>query len=740
MDFVGPPGNATTTAMNQQAVKSVPMGKKGLVMFTPVQAEPTPPPLNTSEVMAESAENALIQSSALAGWATQQWELNRNGRDVVNARLIRCLAAVKGEYSTDQQRVLDSGYGASTIFYKLTGTKAAAADAWLREIMMPAGDRAWGLDPTTLPELPPDLDKEVREAIFNVVLQMQQEMGAEIDEMTAIKIRDRSLDAALHAVKEEAKKRAGRMSDKLNDMMEEGGWNKAFSEFLTNFTTYPTAILKGPISIRHKTLKWGPNNEPIVESKEGMTWRAVSPFDVYPAPQSHSPNDGAFIERMRITRSELHGYIGVRGYNEDAIRVVLDQHGAGMLTHWLETEGERRRLENSTDVWKVPPQYVDALHIWGSVEGRLLTEWGMKGIEDEQRYYEIDAVLVGGEIIRAELNSDPLGRRPYHVASFRPVPGAFWGMSIPELMLDTQAMCNACARAIEDNLSIGSLPQSAVNVDALVPGEDLTAQVPGKVWTYRTRDDMGAEIPGDFIKWFSPPNNTPELLKVMEEFERRADDETGIPRYSYGNQNTYGAASTASGLEMLMTQAAKGIRRAVAIIDENVIQPVIEQLFTQVMLYDPNQAIKGDCKVVARGTAALLIKSQIQQSRISFLQTIANPIFAPILGENGIRVLLEETARAMDLPVDKLFNELERLKREAQAEAAAQTPPQPSPDVALKAQVDMEKIKAGKQEAAADTAIQLAQMKMQDNKALREEANLSQQSKRPYPASIKKGE
>lgn len=730
-------GNNQTAAMNEQARKSVPMGSKGLVAFTPVEADPMPPVMGT-EVNAESAENPLIASTLLAGHITQQWELNRNGRDVVNARLVRCLAAVKGEYSNDQLAVLGQGYGSSTLFYKLTGTKTAAASAWLREIMMPPGDRAWGLDPTTLPDLPEDMEKEVRQAIFDSVLRMQEEMGAELAPEQARKIRESGIDAAKYAVKEAAKKRANRMSDKLADIMEEGRWNKAFSDFIENFCTYPTAILKGPISTRQKSLKWGPNNEPMVESKEGTTWRAVSPFDVYPAPQAPTPQEGSFIERIRITKAELFGYIGVRGYNEDAIRRVLDQHGAGMLNHWLETEGERRRLENSTDVWKVPPQYVDALHFWGSAEGKLLVEWGMEGIEDEQRYYEIDAVLVGGEVIRAELNSDPLGRRPYHIASYRPVPGAFWGIGIPELMLDTQAMANACARGIEDNLSNSSMPQVAVNIDAIVPGEDLTAQVPGKVWTYRTRDDMGAEIPGDFIKWFAPPSNTVELLKVMEEFERRADDETGIPRYSYGNQATYGAASTASGLEMLMTQAAKGIRRAVAIIDENVIQPAIEMLFTHVMLFDPDGDIKGDCKVVPRGTAALLIKSQIQQSRISFLQTIANPIFAPVLGEDGIRILLEETARAMDLPVEKIFNELERMRREAELQAQRAAPPQPSPDVALKAQVDMAKIGAQKEEAVADTAIQLAQMKMQERNNLREQASLSQESERPYPKSIPK--
>lgn len=730
----------------QERASSVPMGSKGFVSFTPAELPEMEQPMTEVEMRVDDTlENPLIHSSELAGHITQEWEENRNGRDVVNARLIRCLAAVKGEYSNDQLNVLNNSYSSSTLFYKLTGTKTNAASAWIREILMPPGERAWGLEPTTLPDLPPEMDQQVRESVFQSILQVQQEMQQELSLEEAPKILERAHDAALHAVQEFAKKRAGRMSDKLNDIMQEGGWSKAFSEFIEHFCTYPSAILKGPIPIRKKSLNWGEDNKPLIESKEGFGFYVVNPFDAYPAPQSDTPNDGSFIERIRLTRAELYGYIGVRGYSSSAIRQVLQNHSYGTLNHWLESEGERRRLENSTDVWKTPSQYIDAIHYWGSVQGRMLKEWASRDednqdyfeIDDDDRYYEIDAVLIGGDVIRAEVNSDPLGRRPYQMASFRPIPGSFWGLAIPELMLDTQAMCNACARSIEDNLAISSMPQVAINTDAVGAGEDLSAQVPGKVWTYRTRDDSGAEIPGDFIRWFSPPTNTAELLKVMEEFERRADDETGIPRYSYGNQNTYGAASTASGLEMLMTQAAKGIRRAVGIIDENVIQPVIEQLFTQVMLYDDDETIKGDCKVVPRGTAALLIKSQIQQSRISFLQTIANPIFAPILGENGIRVLLEETARAMDLPVDKLFNEMERLRREAEKQAAANAPPQPSPDVALKAEIDKMKLNKQHEEAKADAIISLAQLAMQRENNMRQAANLSQQSDRPYPKNIK---
>ena len=48
-------------------------------------------------------------------------------------------------------------------------------------------------------------------------------------------------------------------------------------------------------------------------------------------------------------------------------------------------------------------------------------------------------------------------------------------------------------------------------------------------------------------------------MKVYAEWEQRADDATGVPRYTYGNGVQAGAGDTASGLAMLMNNAAKGL-------------------------------------------------------------------------------------------------------------------------------------------------------------------------------------
>src|SRR5690606_387491 len=127
-------------------------------------------------------------------------------------------------------------------------------------------------------------------------------------------------------------------------------------------------------------------------------------------------------------------------------------------------------------------------------------------------------------------------------------------------------------------------------------------------------------------------SNAQELLAVFDRFERLSDDATGIPRYTYGNEKVGGAGNTATGLSMLFNATAKGLRRAIASVDQGVIAPGIYDTFVWVMLYVDDPSLKGDCIVVPRGAAALLIKEQAQIRRQEALAATNNPVDLQIIG------------------------------------------------------------------------------------------------------------
>jgi hypothetical protein len=122
-----------------------------------------------------------------------------------------------------------------------------------------------------------------------------------------------------------------------------------------------------------------------------------------------------------------------------------------------------------------------------------------------------------------------------------------------------------------------------------------------------------------------------------------------------------------------MNNAAKGLRRAISNVDMNVIAPTISDTFTNEMLYNPDESIKGDCVVVPRGAAAILIRESMQQRRLQYLTIISNPLIAQVIGNKYIVNTLRQVAEAMELPVDEMVpTDDELAQREAAAAQAAQ--------------------------------------------------------------------
>jgi len=617
--------------------------------------------------------------SMLAGHVRLAWARNKLSKVRIDIKLLSDLRARRGVYSAAQISAMQAANGGMNIVWApLTEVKCRAASAWIREIVLPAGEQPWGVEPTPIPDLP----RPIKMAVVNkaiakakeVMVQAGQATGEIMppDEFRALvaEIGEELRDEAESTLSKMARKRAIRMERQIADRLAQGEYEQAMDAFVEDFVTYPAAILKGPIYTRHKTLQWGAGFKPIVKNDAAPTWERVSPFDAYPAPSSKSPQQGDFIERMRFRREELYDLKGLPGYQDDQIDAALKDYSNGHLEGWLWTEAERQRLEQETlYMWLSPPGVIDALNYWGSVPGWKLMMWGVKGIEDETRDYECNVLLCGRYVLYATLNPHPLGERPYRKACYDEVPGAFWGRSIPDLAATPQQMCNAIACALADNMAMASGPQVWVHADRFADGEQTMEMFPWKMWQLKSDPTQGVN-PG--IGFFQPDDRAVPLMATYEKWEIRADDATGIPRYTYGNERAGGSADTATGLSMLMNNAAKGLRRAIGNIDMNVISPTIEDTFNNEMLYNPDESIKGDNIVVPRGAAAILIRESAQQRRIQFLTLTANPIDSQIITSRYRAALLRETAAAMELPVDEVVPTDEELAQQMESQAKAQ--------------------------------------------------------------------
>ena len=615
------------------------------------------------EAASKKRSDAMQNTPVIQGLASHvrtRWDSSRIAKRDLEERMLECLRQRNGEYDPDKLQEIKE-QGGSDIYINLTSVKCRAATSWLRDTLLGTGmDKPWAITGTPNPTMPPEILQELQARLANELMIHMQQGGQQPSESELRTMAVTMKDEAEREMREESEARIDRMSRKMEDQLQEGGWHKAFNEFLDDIVTFPYAVIKGPIKRRRKTLKW--ENGSLVPVEEIRNeWERVDPFMLYWAPWSWELGDGYVIERHRMTADDLQALISVPGYNNDAIRTVLNDFATMGMKQWLWSDASKAQAEGKYVTEAIiSGDLIDALQLWDSVKGSLLLEWGLteKEIPDPALNYPCEVWLIGNVVIRAVLNYDPLGRKPYYLTSYENLPGSVDGKGVTDLCRDSQAMVNASARSLANNMGISSGPQVGVNISRLPPGEDITDMHPWKIWQF-SQSEYGDNSPP--ISFFQPGSNANELMAVFEKFSARADEDTMIPRYMTG-ENTPGAGRTSSGLSMLISNAGKGIKQVISNIDKNVITPAIERLYQDNLRYSEDPDLIGDVNIIATGASSLVIKEAEAVRRNEFLQVVLNsPVAQQIVGMDGTAELLRDQARNLSGNVDRIVPSRQQL-------------------------------------------------------------------------------
>ncbi len=615
----------------------------------------------------EEKELNQFNTSDLASYIRKCWQRARDAKEQkINSLLLDCKRRRESQYAPDKQAMYQKV--GSDVFMSLTDMKCGAAQSWINDTVNQNGARSWAINPTPIPELSPDIEAEVRERVTQKVMEvinqysmMATMQGQMVDPMMIQQFIETKSQAIMDKIskmkKDEAKDRCEKMSQKIEDQFVEGEFYQAFRDFVSDVTTYPSAFLKGPVFENRRVMSW--EADPMsgqwtqeLTDKVKPVYKRVSPFDIFPEPDSKHVNDGFLIEKIPLNRKELHGLIGVEGYNEEAIRNVLREHSqGGVKEDWTSVDSQRSLLEMKNTVSVMETDKITGLEFWGSVPGSMLIEWGMDeaGI-DPEKDYEVSAILIQYEVIKAVLNPDKLGRKPYFSSSFVTSPDSIWGKSLPEKIKSCQDACNAAARALINNMGIASGPQVIQNVDMQAPG--ATANVyPWKVWKVTSKQ----RLEGKPVEFFNVPFVSDKLIGIYKHFSQEADELSMIPAYAHGSDEAGGAGKTASGLSMLMSNSAKGMRDLCGGIYMDVINPLVQAMYVYNMLYDDDDSIKGDAQVVPQGIYSLIAKEQLSIRRNEFLTATNNPVDIEIIGREGRRILLREVMKPLEVDIDAIL-------------------------------------------------------------------------------------
>ena len=396
-----------------------------------------------------------------------------------------------------------------------------------------------------------------------------------------------------------------------------------------------TAVLKGPIverrtrvQAKQRTIYGVPANE----IDPGLNPYVLENVEEIVPVMDHVPLWNYYVDvNARTTREsigEMHfqrllpahfkQLAGGGGYDPEAVldaatRVSLsDENDKTFIQLGDNFMGERGDKDSKVSV----------LEYQGLVPVSHLEEAGCKelpgGVDENDSIEAIVVVAADGIVIKACVN--PLGRRQFFVCPYKKRPGVIYGEGTAESMRDSQMMINSSARMYVDNKALSGNGMVAVNLSRLDTKKTKNLNVyPGKTWYTK-----GSYVPSDVISSISFQDITVGLKDMIEMFERFADEETGIPKYTQGIQGSF-LNKTATGMSMLMGQANLSIKTVMKNIDNYWIEPIVESFYAWFMEMDEDNSIKIPLKVKATGTDSLMTKEIRLENIMKFMQVSGNP-------------------------------------------------------------------------------------------------------------------
>lgn len=535
----------------------------------------------------------------LASYVEDRFYEARRARqaDGVDTDIDKAVNAYLSKYNPEDAEMVAQ---TADVYAPITNTKCRGLQNWIMDILANAEDKPWTLTPSPEPELPDWMQQEI-------IKRLEAEIMANgVPGDIAEQIRAYKDLAKKHATTIAATKTKN-MEDRIYDQMLKSDWRDQFRQFVDDLSYMPTAVMHGPTVEMRREMRWA-NGRAVEEDVPTYVLRRVNPPDFYPAPGATSTQDAAYLCEVRsFTAEQLLGSMALFGVDQSAIRKLLAMNPEG-YTLSENRPGEPRPPGVSSTTG--PARVYETIQFVGAVDGSVLLAHGMTDV-DPQGVEEMDVWVCNGIVLRALRNPYPLKKRPYHAASFLRRAGRFWGRSLPSLVETVQRMANAATRGLARDMAYSSGPIGEYDVERLVGETKIEQFDPYRLYAVKPDYTSGG---ANAIRFQRIASNAPSLMNIYDRYVKEADDVSGIPAYVIGNPNVAGAGRTLGGLSLLMGNAAKGVKRVIADIDKDVIEPIVTLFYQLNLLYSPDDTIKADANVVARGASGLL-QRELSQSR-----------------------------------------------------------------------------------------------------------------------------
>jgi hypothetical protein len=564
----------------------------------------------------------------------------------------------------------------SSVVVNIIRGRAEVAEARFADIQLPTDGRNWGIDITPNPELD-EQRKDERPALQNGQ-PITDEQGNKAP-MSAV---------AIDKI-EKARKAMKLMEVEIDDQLSECDYNAEQRKLIKQAVRLGAGIIKGPNVIKAVTKKWVPEQQEdgsivhvmqMVE-KHNPSTSFVDCWKVYfsPGTTSNIQKTCEYVwEHDTILPRAIIDLIGVKGYFDDQLKSILLE--PPKRTSWANTgrDGEKvteAEIGSAYEIWQgvidIPREHLEAIGC---------------NIKNDFRKITANVVMINDRPVRVELNTLDSGGIPYDVFRWAEIDiNSPYGIGIPRMLSWLHRILKAAWRAMMDN--------SGESAKSTIVANKTLQPAPGQLWqlgsVFINKDDM--EDARKAFQVFTVPNNQPHYQAIIELVLRFADLETALPTVFQGEAQKL--PDTLGQTNIAVDSSNVGLRHRTKHYDDDITDKHITRYYHYNMQYSDKPEIKGDFKVISRGTSVLLERDQQGRAILEVYALKHDPHFDRIIDWNKAAEMAVKSKRLDILKSEDALAQYDEEKKKQQ-------PPEP-PDVQLaklKAQGELEKEKV-RQEA-----------------------------------------
>ena len=487
---------------------------------------------------------------------------------------------------------------------------------------------------------------------------------------------------------------ASAQKDIIRDQFRKIDLRDTFDTATLEMGIYGTAVLKGPV-VTKKTIEGVEENVKNVMGMQVPLWKIpmtnyphwkrvfvdVLQKDVYPVSLwDFYTDNNADANNKSIGCMERHNYspyeyqkifIGDEQYNQEN---AIYQFNLATVPDYIEKlevqQGEKYMGQVAPKDTKIT-----VVEYWGQAPYSLIKEY----LNDEDRAYahkdtdivECSAILAGTasqtdvltnlSVLKVRLN--PSGDRIYRVCPFIKNPGSPWGIGVAESIRDSQMLINSLTRLMVDNKALSGNGMFAIQKEQLDTRatKDGLKVYPGKV--FFIKGDVNTAI-----KPLAFPDVTGGIEVAIDRFERWADEESGIPKYTQGESSSF-LNKTATGMSMIINQSNIFLKTTIRNIDEFWIKPLAKafNLLNEVDGSYPTN-INVPLDVVPLGVDSLMAKEIKFENAMKLFQVAKETDLLPYLNKTNALKLVSDLLDVKGLVVTDV--EAEQISQMLQAQAA----------------------------------------------------------------------